>query len=123
MYIELAEVLKLRNYHTVLYTGKLQITARHLMPDEFIPEEVHKVDQVLQILEGRAIVVIKQKVRTYTAGEIVVVRAGKPHMVRPFPDNHITLLSTYSSPLHLAGEIVERGPKFGKTDAGEFAHR
>jgi hypothetical protein len=43
-------------------------------------------------------------------------------MVRPFPDNHVALLSTYSSPLHPVGEIVERGPKFSKPTE-EFAHR
>jgi mannose-6-phosphate isomerase-like protein (cupin superfamily) len=118
MQLNLAKLAKLTDYHTVLYTGKCQITHRHLMPDEYIPEEVHEVDQIFQILDGRAIIVVNGKVQSYDVTEECIVSAGQSHMVRPFPNSHVSLISFYSSPLHPAGEVEKRGPKFP-----ESAHR
>lgn len=112
MQLNLPALAKLTDYHTVLYTGKFQVTHRHLMPDEYIPEEVHQVDQIFQVLDGRVIIVVDGKVRSYDVTEECIVSAGQSHMVRPFPGTHVSLLSFYSAPLHPAGEVEKRGPKF-----------
>ena len=106
--MQLKSLESLTDYRTILFNGDLQITHQHLMPNEYIPEEVHPVDQVLQILSGCAVVRIGERTQSYGPGSLVTVPAGQPHHVRPAEFNHLSLLSFYSGQVHYTGR--QRGP-------------
>jgi len=110
--MQLADIAKLTAYRTVLYTGKIQITHSHLMPAEYIPEERHDTDQIVQILSGTALISINGFNQYFIPGSIIPIKAGKLHLIRPMIGQHVSLLSTYGRPLHPNDEVVERGPVY-----------
>lgn len=108
---QLADIAKMTAYRTVLYTGQFQVTVQHLMPNEYIPSEVHDVDQLIQIVSGRALITVNGITTAYVADSIIPIMAGQRHEVRPMPGQHLTLLSTYAAPQH-PNKVVERGPTY-----------
>jgi mannose-6-phosphate isomerase-like protein (cupin superfamily) len=93
-------------FRKVLFTGtKSQLVLMSLRPGEEIGTEVHKVDQVLYVVDGEGKVVLDGIDRGFEKGEIVFVPAGLQHNVINTDDEPMKLFTIYAPPQHAAGAM------------------
>jgi mannose-6-phosphate isomerase-like protein (cupin superfamily) len=93
-------------FRKVLFTGtKSQLVLMSLRPGEEIGTEVHKVDQVLYVVDGEGKVVLDGVDTEFEKGEIVFVPAGVQHNVINADDKPMKLFTIYSPPEHAAGTM------------------
>jgi mannose-6-phosphate isomerase-like protein (cupin superfamily) len=93
-------------FRKVLFTGtKSQLVLMSLRPGEEIGTEVHKVDQVLYVVDGEGKVVLDGLDTAFVKGEIVFVPAGVQHNVINADDKPMKLFTMYSPPEHAAGTM------------------
>jgi mannose-6-phosphate isomerase-like protein (cupin superfamily) len=93
-------------FRKVLFTGtKSQLVLMSLRPGEEIGTEVHKVDQVLYVVEGEGKVVLHRVDREFEKGDIVFVPAGVEHNVINTEDEPMKLFTIYAPPQHAAGTM------------------
>jgi mannose-6-phosphate isomerase-like protein (cupin superfamily) len=93
-------------FRKVLFTGtKSQLVLMSLRPGEEIGAEVHKVDQVLYVVDGEGKVVLDGIDKEFEKGEIVFVPAGVQHNVINTDDEPMKLFTIYAPPEHAPGTI------------------
>jgi len=93
-------------FRKVLVTGtKSQLVLMSLRPGEEIGAEVHKVDQVLYVVDGEGKVVLDGIDKEFEKGEIVFVPAGVHHNVINTDDEPMKLFTIYAPPQHAPGTV------------------
>ena len=93
-------------FRKVLVTGtKSQLVLMSLRPGEEIGAEVHKVDQVLYVVDGEGKVVLDGIDKEFEKGEIVFVPAGVQHNVINTDDEPMKLFTIYAPPQHAPGTV------------------
>jgi mannose-6-phosphate isomerase-like protein (cupin superfamily) len=93
-------------FRKVLFTGtKSQLVLMSLRPGEEIGTEVHKVDQVLYVVDGEGKVVLDGADKEFAKGELVFVPAGVQHNVINTDDEPMKLFTIYAPPEHAPGTI------------------
>jgi len=93
-------------FRKVLFTGtKSQLVLMSLRPGEEIGTEVHKVDQVLYVVDGEGKVVLDGIDKEFEKGEIAFVPAGVQHNVINTDDEPMKLFTIYAPPQHAAGTV------------------
>jgi mannose-6-phosphate isomerase-like protein (cupin superfamily) len=93
-------------FRRVLFTGtKSQLVLMSLRPGEEIGAEVHKVDQILYVVDGEGKVVLDGVDKEFDKGEIVFVPAGVHHNVINTDDEPMKLFTVYAPPQHAAGTV------------------
>ncbi|HEY4913490.1 MAG TPA: cupin domain-containing protein [Candidatus Dormibacteraeota bacterium] len=93
-------------FRKVLFTGtKSQLVLMSLRPGEEIGTEVHKVDQILYVVDGEGKVVLDGVDKEFEKGEIVFVPAGVQHNVINSDDQPMKLFTIYSPPQHAEGTV------------------
>ena len=93
-------------FRRVLVTGEnSQLVLMCLQPGETIGEEVHKVDQVIYVVDGDGEVVLNHQPELFGKGDIVVVPAGTVHNVINTDDDPMKLFTVYAPPQHAEGTI------------------
>jgi mannose-6-phosphate isomerase-like protein (cupin superfamily) len=93
-------------FRKVLFTAtKSQLVLMSLRPGEEIGTEVHKVDQVLCVVEGEGKVVLDGVDNGFEKGEIAFVPAGVQHNVINTDDEPMKLFTIYAPPQHAAGTV------------------
>ena len=93
-------------FRKVLFTGtKSQLVLMSLRPGEEIGTEVHKVDQILYVVDGEGKVVLDGVDKEFDKGEIVFVPAGVQHNVINTDDQPMKLFTIYSPPQHAEGTV------------------
>ncbi|HXN78873.1 MAG TPA: cupin domain-containing protein [Candidatus Dormibacteraeota bacterium] len=93
-------------FRKVLFTGtQSQLVLMSLRPREEIGTEVHKVDQILYVVDGEGKVVLDGVDKELDKGEIVFVPAGVQHNVINTDDEPMKLFTIYAPPQHAAGTM------------------
>ena len=93
-------------FRKVLFTGtKSQLVLMSLRPGEEIGAEVHKVDQVLYVVDGEGSVVLGGVDKEFVKGEIVFVPAGVRHNVINTGVEPMKLFTIYAPPQHAPGTV------------------
>jgi mannose-6-phosphate isomerase-like protein (cupin superfamily) len=95
------------DFRRVIVTGSAsQLVTMCLRPGEEIGEEVHQHgDQILQVVEGEADVILEGSSTRLGAGGIAFVPAGTRHNVVNAGGGNLRLLSTYAPPEHPDGTV------------------
>lgn len=93
------------NFRRVFITGAhSQVVLMSLAPNEDIGEEVHKVDQLLFLVQGQGNAVLEGKSEDITTDDLVFVKAGQRHNV--IAGNHgLKLFTVYAPPQHRPGVV------------------
>lgn len=93
-------------FRRVLVTGEnSQLVLMCLRPGETIGEEVHKVDQVIYVVDGEGKVVLEHEPQHFEKGDIVFVPAGTLHNVINTEEDAMKLFTVYSPPQHADGTV------------------
>jgi mannose-6-phosphate isomerase-like protein (cupin superfamily) len=93
-------------FRKVLFTGtQSQLVLMSLRPGEEIGTEVHRVDQILYVVDGEGRVVLDGVEKEFEKGEIVFVPAGVQHNVINTDDEPMKLFTIYAPPQHAAGSM------------------
>ena len=94
------------NFRKVLYTAKnSQLVVMSLKPGEEIGEEVHTLDQFIQIEKGEGKVVLENVEHKIEDGSAIVIPAGTKHNVINRGNGEMKLYTIYSPPEHRDGVI------------------
>ena len=105
-YVHSIEKAAQRNttFRTVLYTAKnCQLVVMSLKPGEDIGEEVHQLDQLLRVEEGKAVLDgIQHKIKP---GFAILVPAGTRHNIINSPSGPMKLYTLYAPPNHRDGVV------------------
>lgn len=95
-------------FRKVLFTGANgQLVLMSLQPGETIGEEIHKVDQVIYVVDGDGKVVIEHEAQEFGKGDIAFVPAGTLHNVINTEEDPMRLFTVYAPPQH-ADRTVHR---------------
>lgn len=95
--------VKNTDYRRVVYTSAYtQLVLMSLKPGEEIGNEIHGLDQFLQIEEGKAKIVLNHGETEYTVEDdwAVLIPAGIYHNVINTGDEDLKLYTLYSPPSH-----------------------
>jgi mannose-6-phosphate isomerase-like protein (cupin superfamily) len=93
-------------FRKVLFTAThSQLVLMSLRPGEEIGTEVHKVDQVLYVVDGEGKVVLDGVDKEFEKGAAVFVPAGVEHNVINTDDEPMKLFTIYAPPQHAAGTV------------------
>jgi mannose-6-phosphate isomerase-like protein (cupin superfamily) len=93
-------------FRQVLFTGaKSQLVVMSLLPDEEIGMEVHDVDQILYIVDGKGKAVLNGVEKSFKKGTALCVPAGVHHNVINTDDEPMKLFTVYAPPEHAAGTV------------------
>lgn len=107
----IAPILKLAkentNFRTVVHTGKKsQVVLMAIPVQGDVGEEVHHhVEQVIMLVEGKALSVLDGVQREVYAGDIVVVPPGTMHNFINNGDEVLKLYTVYAPANHIDGRI------------------
>ena len=94
------------DYRRVLYTAKnSQLVLMSLKVGEEIGEEVHYLDQVIRIEEGKCKVILDGVKSIMEEDYAVVIPAGTKHNVINIGASDLKLYSIYSPPEHKDGTV------------------
>lgn len=95
------------NFREVLYTSKFgQLVVMHLLPNEEIGMEVHKLDQFIRVEAGEALAVLDGVETKLSDGWAVVIPAGTQHnIINTSAENPVKLYTIYMPPEHKDGTI------------------
>ena len=95
------------DFRRVLWTGEhTQLVIMTIPPGGEIGTEVHDdVDQILSFVSGVGKAVVSGRERKVTAGDIVVVPAGKKHNFLNDGPNPLVLYTVYGPPEHSDGAV------------------
>ena len=95
------------DFRRVLWTGEhTQLVIMTIPPGGEIGEEVHDdTDQILSFVSGIGKAVVSGRERKVTAGDIVVVPAGKKHNFLNDGPNPLVLYTVYGPPDHSDGAV------------------
>lgn len=93
-------------FRRVLITGEnSQLVLMCLQPGETIGEEVHKVDQVIYVVDGEGKVVLEHEPQHFEKGDMVFVPAGTVHNVINTDEDQMKLFTVYAPPQHKDGTV------------------
>jgi mannose-6-phosphate isomerase-like protein (cupin superfamily) len=93
-------------FREVLVTGtKSQVVLMSLEPGEEIGTEVHEVDQVIYVVEGKGEVVIDGAEEEFEKGVLAFIPAGAQHNVLNTNDKAMKLFTIYAPPQHAPGTV------------------
>lgn len=108
-------------FRQVLFTAKQsQLVLMALKAHEEIGAEVHKVDQILYVVEGEGKVVLDGAGQEFEKGMIVVVPAGVRHNVINTDDEPMKLFTVYAPPQHAAGTVHRTKAEAEAAEKGEL---
>ncbi len=95
------------DFRRVLWTGEhTQLVIMTIPPGGEIGEEVHdENDQILSFVSGIGKAVISGREKKVTAGDVVVVPAGKKHNFLNEGPNPLVLYTVYGPPDHADGAV------------------
>ncbi len=95
------------DFRRVLWTGEhTQLVIMTIPPGGEIGEEVHaENDQILSFVSGVGKAVISGRDKKVTAGDVVVVPAGKKHNFLNEGPNPLVLYTVYGPPDHADGAV------------------
>lgn len=95
------------DFRRVLWTGEhTQLVIMTIPPGGEIGEEVHDdTDQILSFVSGIGKATVSGRERKVTAGDIVVVPAGKKHNFVNDGPNPLVLYTVYGPPEHSDGAV------------------
>jgi mannose-6-phosphate isomerase-like protein (cupin superfamily) len=80
-------------------TKKSQVAAMTLAPGKDSgPEEIHKGDQILYVIEGEGEVEIENRTMQIKGGQAVIIPAGSQHHVYNTSDIEFFCLNIYAPP-------------------------
>lgn len=97
-----------QSFRRALFTGRqLQLVIMSLQPGQEIGTEVHEVDQLIYIVEGKGRVVLDGERVQIENGMVVCVPAGVQHNVINAMGDAMKLFTIYAPPEHLAGTVQE----------------
>lgn len=90
------------DFRRVLWTGDhTQLVVMTIPPGGEIGEEIHEgVDQILTFVSGVGEAVVSGQRRKVTAGDLVVVPAGRKHNFLNTGENPLILYTVYGPPEH-----------------------
>ena len=92
-----------QSYRKVIETGTYtQIVLMSLKPLQDIPEETHSnVDQIINIVKGKAKIIVNKKSYKLTNNMIIMIKAGSKHYVKnTSKTSPLKLYTIYSPPEH-----------------------
>lgn len=93
-------------FRKVLFTAShSQLVIMSLLPGEEIGTEVHKVDQILYVVDGEGKVVLDGVSKEFEKGMIVLVPAGVQHNVINTDDDPMKLFTVYAPAQHAVGTV------------------
>jgi mannose-6-phosphate isomerase-like protein (cupin superfamily) len=93
-------------FRRVLYTGaRSQLVLMSLLSGEEIGTEVHEVDQILYVVDGKGKVVLDGFGKEFAKGMIACVPAGVQHNVINTAAEPMKLFTVYAPPEHAAGTV------------------
>ncbi len=105
-------------FRKVLFTGSnSQLVVMSLKPGEEIGTEVHKVDQLIYIVDGEGEAELDGAKKELDKGTIVCVPAGVRHNVVNSHDEPMKIFTVYAPPQHAPGTVhrtkeeAERGER------------
>ena len=95
------------DFRRVLWTGKnTQLVIMTIPPGGEIGEEVHEdTDQILTFVSGIGEAIVSGQTRKVTAGDLVVVPAGRKHNFKNAGENPLILYTVYGPPEHADGAV------------------
>lgn len=95
------------DFRRVLWTGEhTQLVIMTIPAGGEIGEEVHEdIDQILTFVSGHGEAVVGGQKRKVTAGDLVVVPAGKKHNFLNTGENPLILYTVYGPPEHADGAV------------------
>lgn len=95
------------NFRKVLHTGKYsQIVAMSIPVGGEIGEEIHPdTDQIIYIVDGKCLAIVKGESRVTQEDDIVSVNAGEVHNFMNTGDGELKLFTIYAPPHHKDGTI------------------
>ena len=82
-------------------TGSVQLTQfeQWCDPDKGAPTHLHAVEEILTVLTGQAEVWVEGECQAFTAGQSVVVPAGRKHGFRNTGSSTLHVLATLAAPI------------------------
>ena len=101
------EAEKSPDFRRVLWTGEhTQLVIMTIPPGGEIGEEVHEdTDQILTFVSGIGEAIVSGQTRKVTAGDLVVVPAGRKHNFKNAGENPLILYTVYGPPEHADGAV------------------
>src|SRR6478752_2154463 len=98
--------LKNKTFRTVLYTAKnCQLVVMSLKPGVDIGAEVHQLDQLLRVEEGKGKAVLDGVEHKIKSGFAILVPAGARHNIVNGPSGPMKLYTLYAPPNHRDGVV------------------
>jgi mannose-6-phosphate isomerase-like protein (cupin superfamily) len=93
-------------FRKVLFTGAhSQLVLMSLAKEEDIGKEVHKVDQVIYVIDGEGKVALDGAIQKLEKGDAVFVPAGVEHNVINTDHEPMKIFTIYAPPQHADGTI------------------
>lgn len=90
-----------RFFEVLQETSRAQTAVTTIMPGEDAgPEETHEGDQIVYIIEGEALVRVKEEEQKAPAGTLLLIPAGTPHHVQNAGRVPLFLLTIYAPPVY-----------------------
>ena len=90
-----------RFFKVLQETPRSQTAVMTIMPGQDAgPEETLEADQIIYIVEGEALVRVKDQERETPAGTLLLIPAGTPHHVRNAGRAPLFLLTIYAPPAY-----------------------
>jgi len=90
-----------RFFEVLQETSRTQTAVMTIMPGEDAgPEETHEGDQIIYIIEGEALVRVKEEEQKVPAGTLLLIPAGTPHHVRNAGQVPLFFLTIYAPPAY-----------------------
>jgi mannose-6-phosphate isomerase-like protein (cupin superfamily) len=88
-------------FRVLQQTERSQTAVMTIAPGEDAgPEETHRADQIIYIVEGDALVRVEAEERRAAAGSLLMIPAGAPHHVRNAGRAPLFFVTIYAPPAY-----------------------